>query len=180
MVCGKVINTHPCNEEERTLYGLEDEGVCQCFQLTASVLVVLIGKVGFEPVNGVNANLYLPRDFYEYMNLKAEERAKIPVPDRLLPLPNKQFLITIKRSLRVGNPMNLLQYPYVVFDPHNLLYPTYICSWIDCKRRITLSNYIQSEKEVNLAVIYGSTCHRLLEWLSDKLTTVQEYNEKRK
>jgi hypothetical protein len=76
--------------------------------------------------------------------------------------------------------MNTMSYPYLILDPYNLLYPTYLCSWIDCKRHTTLNNYIQGEREVNEAVVFGSTCHRLLEWLAEKVTSVQEYYSNKK
>jgi hypothetical protein len=69
--------------------------------------------------------------------------------------------------------MNVMSYPFLILDPYNLLYPSYIFSWIDCKRLTTLSNYIQGKKKVDEAVVFGSTCHRLLEWLSEKKVTVQ-------
>lgn len=37
-----------------------------------------------------------------------------------------------------NNEDDVMQYPYIIVDPYNSLYPTYICSWIECKRKITL------------------------------------------
>jgi hypothetical protein len=68
-----------------------------------------------------------------------------------------------------------LDYPYFVIDPKNLVYPTYLCSWIDCKRRLTLINFFQDPKQVNEHTVFGNTCHRLLEWLSTDAMTAQEY-----
>jgi hypothetical protein len=86
MVCGKIRNPHDCSNEERKLYGLEDEGICKCFDLTERVVIVMIGKNGYDVFEGLHANLYLPRDFYEFMILKKESRIKSKIPNRLVPL----------------------------------------------------------------------------------------------
>jgi hypothetical protein len=86
MLCGQIKNPHECSNTERKLYGLEDEGICKCFDLTGRVVVVMIGKNGYELLEGLHANLYLPKEYYEYMGLKKEDIGKVPIPDRLIPL----------------------------------------------------------------------------------------------
>lgn len=71
----------------------------------------------------------------------------------------------------------MLDYAYFVIDPSNLVYPTYLCSWIDCKRRLALINYVQEGKAVNHFTVYGSTCHRLLEWFADEKISTAEYED---
>ena len=77
----------------------------------------------------------------------------------------------------MGEEESSLEYPYLVLDPANMLYPTYICSWIDCKRRITLAHYIQGEQETNEALVFGSTCHRWLEWLAEGVASVEDWHK---
>lgn len=127
--------------------------------LNDNVTVVLIGKIGYAPIEGINANLFIPKEFYEYMGQK---EFKKPPPERLVRTANSKFVVWIKREHTINNSMNIMNYPYLILDPYNLLYPSYLCSWIDCKRHTSLSYYIQGEKEVNEAVVFGSTCHRLL------------------
>jgi len=55
-------------------------------------------------------------------------------------------VVWIKREIKSDSSMNVMSYPFLILDPDNLLYPSYLCSWIDCKRLTTLSNYIQGEK----------------------------------
>jgi hypothetical protein len=83
-------------------------------------------------------------------------------PERLVRTSENKYVIWIKREHRRDGSMSILDYPYLILDPQNLLYPSYLCSWIDCKRLISLNNYVQGEKDVNEAIVYGSTCHRLL------------------
>ena len=71
----------------------------------------------------------------------------------------------------------MLDYAYFIIDSLNLIYPTYLCSWIDCKRRLALVNYIQEAKGINDHVVYGSTCHRLLEWFAEEKITVDQYEK---
>ena len=61
-----------------------------------------------------------------------------------------------------------MQYPYIVVDPDNSLYPTYICSWIECKRKIAIDHYIQYNEPANEFMILGNSIHRYLEWLIRK------------
>jgi hypothetical protein len=55
-----------------------------------------------------------------------------------------------------------MNYPYIVIEPALQLYPTYLCSWIECKRLITIQNYIQADKEVNQSMVFGNACHRYM------------------
>lgn len=86
----------------------------------------------------------MPKDIYEYMNEKRRDKDKIP--ERLVDLGGEKWAVWIKRELKKTKSTNILDYPYLVLDPHNLLYPSYVCSWIDCKRFISLNHYVQGEK----------------------------------
>ena len=55
-----------------------------------------------------------------------------------------------------------------MIDPENSIYPTYICSWIECKRRISIQHYIQYNEAANEYMILGNAIHRYLEWLIRK------------
>lgn len=61
--------------------------------------------------------------------------------------------------------MNFMDYAYIIVEPDMLLYPSYLCSWIECKRKITITNYVQAQFTVNISMVYGSACHRYMEWL---------------
>lgn len=39
--------------------------------LNEEIIVVIVGKVGYKPIEGINANLYIPKDFYEFMGKKS-------------------------------------------------------------------------------------------------------------
>lgn len=127
--------------------------------LNEDIIVVIVGKVGYRPIEGINANLYIPKEFYEFI---AKKSSTATCPERLVKLSSGRHAIWIKRQHTSNSSTNILNYPYLVLDPQNLLYPSYLCSWIDCKRSISLKYYIQGEKDVNEAIVYGSTCHRLL------------------
>ena len=45
--------------------------------------------------------------------------------------------VLVQRKI-VDNLSDPMQYPYIVVDPDNSIYPTYICSWIECKRKISI------------------------------------------
>jgi hypothetical protein len=83
-------------------------------------------------------------------------------------------VIIQRRSNKNDN--SYINYPYVIVEPQTLLYPTYLCSWIECKRRISLINYISSEYEVNESLVFGSACHRYMEWLIDGEVSTENKN----
>jgi hypothetical protein len=39
-------------------------------EINEKVTVVLVGKVGYTPIEAINANLFVPREFYQYMGQK--------------------------------------------------------------------------------------------------------------
>lgn len=84
-------------------------------------------------------------------------------------------LVKMQRRSQSGD-TNFLNYPYIIVEPQILLYPSYLCSWIDCKRRISLVNYVSSEFEVNEVLVFGSACHRYMEWLLDKEVEIDNKN----
>jgi hypothetical protein len=74
---------------------------------------------------------------------------------------NGKQIILIKRQT-LNNNSDCMNYPYIVIEPALQLYPTYLCSWIECKRLITIQNYIQADKEVNQSMVFGNACHRYM------------------
>lgn len=72
--------------------------------LTVNVIVVLVGKIGYSPIEGINANLYIPKQFCDFMNSKDN---KSTPPERLVKAEDK-FVIWIKRQLKKDNSMNIL------------------------------------------------------------------------
>jgi hypothetical protein len=50
---------------------------------------------------------------------------------------NNKIEVLIERKIK-NDMSDPLQYSYMIINPTNLLYPTYICTWIECKRKITL------------------------------------------
>ena len=101
--------------------------------------------------------------------MKENQQKNAKLPKRMIHHGEKTIVI-VQRKL--DESQNMLDYAYFIIDSLNLIYPTYLCSWIDCKRRLALVNYIQEAKGINDHIVYGSTCHRLLEWLADEKITV--------
>ena len=51
--------------------------------LNEDIVVVIVGKVGYKPIEGINANLYIPKDFYEFISKKS---SNLTCPERLVKL----------------------------------------------------------------------------------------------
>lgn len=52
-------------------------------ELNESIIVVIVGKVGYKPIEGINANLYIPKELYEFIGKKS---ANLACPERLVKL----------------------------------------------------------------------------------------------
>ena len=113
--------------------------------------------------------LFLPKPIACYLEMKQEQKHNAALPLRVVSAGEK-LIVRVQR--KTEDSMSMLDYPFYVVDPSNLIYPTYLCSWIDCKRRLALVNYVQDGKQVNEHTVFGSTCHRLLEWLAESKITV--------
>ena len=100
--------------------------------------------------NGIQACLYVP---------PAYKSARDPITHKI------EVLIERKLKQDEKDPM---QYPYIIIEPSISLYPTYICTWIECKRKITLEHYIEYNQKTNVALTLGNTIHHYLEWLIRK------------
>lgn len=143
---------------------MKNEGKCQQFSLNKEYLIVLVGRLPIPYTNGTKVSLYLPKTMLKD-SIKIVDSKKT-CTNSIIFVEGKQ-LVVIKRLSQSGD-INFLNYPYIIVDPQTLLYPSYLCSWIDCKRRISLVNYVSSEFEVNDHLVFGSACHRYMEWLLDE------------
>ena len=93
--------------------------------------VILVGRHGIGLKDGLPIGLFAPPIFKSPRNA---ETGLIEV------------LVQRKLMENVSDPM---QYPYIVVNPDNSLYPTYICSWIECKRKISINHYVQYNEPAN-------------------------------
>ena len=60
-------------------------------------ILALVGRLGYTPMQGITANVYLPRRFAEYLALKPAQRVK-PPPEGLLILTGGFYVLRIKRE----------------------------------------------------------------------------------
>lgn len=106
--------------------------------------VILVGRHRIGLKDGFPVGLYAPSYF---------KSARDPKTGLI------EVVVRRKINDELKDPM---QYPYIVVDPDNSLYPTYICSWIECKRRISISHYIQFNEPANEPMVLGNAIHRYL------------------
>lgn len=109
--------------------------------------MVVVGRLGYLPIEGTPVQLYIPHDISCCIHSK-EQQSNPPTSSLWLKKDNKIYIKVQRRPLNKKE-ASMLDYPCFVIDPTNLLYPSYLCSWIDCKRRISLASYVIGDRDVN-------------------------------
>ena len=77
VVSGRVQDPHVAKGKELTELGVNEDGYCILFRLTERMQVLVVGKVGYLPMAGIHANLYLPRRMAEHL---AAKKTSKPLP----------------------------------------------------------------------------------------------------
>lgn len=107
----------------------------------------MIGRLGYLPIDGHSVQLYIPPQITSAIYQK-QTKTETPIDSQWFKKDSKIYIKLQRKHLNIKD-LSLLDYPCFVIDPVNLLYPTYLCSWIDCKRRISLASYVIGDKSVN-------------------------------
>lgn len=64
--------------------------------IVADYQVVIVGKIGYLPIEGISVNLYLPRKIHEYIHMKSSKKKETPIPERLIIVEGRPIVI-VKR-----------------------------------------------------------------------------------
>ena len=63
---------------------MEDEGQCLQFDINEKMRVVVIGKIGYVPCDGLPVQVFLSKYMASYLQMKENNQKNIKLPRRII------------------------------------------------------------------------------------------------